>query len=106
MFYVLDENTTFLYDKDCKKLAQLLQNTGILIEIGEADLSALKMTLTEVIAECSKQFAFVSTLQPTSFQVKVYELHGVNAFIPGFIPNPFEPGDNIEVYSGMLSDMQ
>ena len=105
MFYVLDENTTFLYDKDCRKFVGLLQNTGILLQTIEPNLAELQKIIFEVLAECSKQFELAQFL-PTSFQVKVYELHGVNATIPGFIPNPFDPADNVEVYSGMLSDMQ
>jgi hypothetical protein len=105
MFYILDENTTFLYDKDCKKFAELLLNTGILIETIEVNLLALKNTLIEILAQCSKDFEFATVLKSTSFQVKVYELHGVNTSIPGFISNPFKPEDNVLVYSGMLSEM-
>jgi len=105
MFYVLDENTTFLYDKGCKRFVELLQNTGILLQTTEPNLTELQKVILQVLAKCSKQFKLAQFL-PTSFHVKVYELHGVNASIPGFIPSPFEPGDNIEVYSGMLSDMQ
>jgi hypothetical protein len=104
MFYVLDENTTFLYDKGCRKFIAMLQNTGILLQTNEPNLAELQMMIFEVLAECSKQLELESLL-PTSFQLKVYELHGINASIPGFIPNSSNPTDNVEVYFGMLSDM-
>jgi hypothetical protein len=104
-FYTLDEDTTFKYDAGCKEFLNSVNNPGVVVVTTEPSLDLLKIQLLDLLQKFSTKYEIPDML-PTSFEVKVFELRGVNDDCDAITIGPSGSTENVQVYVGKLTDLK
>ncbi len=99
--YVLDEDTTFKYDSDCKKLLEVLQPVGLIIG-GKQDQILLQ--INDLFVKFKERFSLTSEFKKTSFNVEIWKLNGINLLINAVVVKNYMPDDSLLIYSGLLDN--
>lgn len=104
--YQLDESKTFIYDRECKSFVNLILQTGIIFTIDSGLLPDLYTAFMQLVTSFGYRNKFINTLVDSSFNVLVYELHGINDNAPNAIViTDYIPSDSTQVYNGPLSGL-
>lgn len=104
-FYTLNEDTTFKYDAGCKEFLLSVNNPGVVVVIPESNLDLLKTKLLDLLEKYSIKYEIPNML-PSSFEVKVCELRGVNDECDAITIGVSDSIENVQVYVGKLTDLK
>lgn len=114
--YIVDNNTSFNYDSDCKKFMGLVEDTGVIFKIDDKNnnvntekenLSEIKFRLSHLLHEfCKANLSKTAIrLNMSSFTIEVWELHGINLSVDAIIINDYKVNDSVKIYSGTITDI-
>lgn len=99
--YVLDEDTTFRYESDCKKLLQILQPVGLICG-GKAD--QILIQIEQLFNSFKERNSLTSVFLKKSFNVEIWKLNGINLVINAVVLKDYIPDDSALIYSGSLDN--